>query len=60
MRAFGRLPEIGPRLRVEEICGGDVGQRLRGHHRTGVERAGHVAVHVERAELAVSVPQAGT
>ena len=59
-RTLGRLAEVGAGLRVEEVGGGDVGQRLRGHHRAGVQRAGNVAVHVERAELAVRPGAAGT
>ena len=57
VRAFGRLTQVGARLGVEKVRGGDIGKSLRGHHRPRVQRTGNVAVHVERAELVVALAQ---
>ena len=48
-RLFRRLAQVGTGLRVEEVCGGDVGQGLGRGHRRRVERADAVAEEVEPA-----------
>jgi hypothetical protein len=55
--ALRRLPGLGARLRIEQIGGGDVCERLRRHHRLVVQRAGGLAVQIERAEPLIAVSQ---
>ena len=55
--SVGGVPEVGPRLRVEQVGGRDVGQRLGRVHRVGVQRPGGVAVEVERAQLRVAMAE---
>lgn len=53
----GRLSQVGPCLRVEQIGGRDIGQRLGRAHGGGVQRSGGVSVQVERSQLCVPVAQ---
>ena len=53
----GRVLQVGSRLSVEQVGGGDVRQRLSGSHGPEVESSGRVPVEIERAELLVAVAQ---
>jgi hypothetical protein len=56
-RLLRRVQQVRPSLRVEQVRGGDVGQRLRVCHGLVRQRPWRVPVQVERAELGVTVAE---